>query len=101
MKTLSRLFWGLLAVLVFCFALLAVNQTEVSLEFLSWRTPEVSVFWWLLATFLAGASVSAVGFALGSLRLRLRQRTINKELDAARRELEKLRAPSEAMAHET
>lgn len=91
MKTLARLFWAALAVLLFCFALLAVNQTQVALRFLDWQTPEVSVFWWLLLAFLLGATVAALGFGLASLRMRLRQRTLNKELDATRRELERLR----------
>lgn|SRR5690606_1608423 len=91
MKTLARLFWAALAVVLFCFALLAVNQTQVALRFLEWQTPEVSVFWWLLLAFLLGLFVAALGFGLASLRMRLRQRALNKELDAARRELERLR----------
>jgi lipopolysaccharide assembly protein A len=91
MKALGRLFWAALAVVLFCFALLAVNQSQVTLRFLVWQTPEVSVFWWLLLAFLLGATISALGFGLGSLRLRMRQRALNKELDASKRELEKLR----------
>ncbi|HEX7034731.1 MAG TPA: LapA family protein [Pseudomonadales bacterium] len=91
MKTLARLFWVALAVVLFCFALLAVNQTQVALRFLEWQTPEVSVFWWLLLAFLLGVIVAALGFGLASLRMRLRQRALNKELDASRRELERLR----------
>lgn len=91
MKALGRLFWAALAILLFCFALLAVNQSQVTLRFLSWQTPEVSVFWWLLSAFLLGVTVTALGCGLASLRLRMRQRSLNKELDAARRELEKLR----------
>ena len=91
MKALGRLVWAALAVVLFCFALLAVNQSQVALRFLAWQTAEVSVFWWLLLAFLLGATVSALGFGLASLRLRMRQRTLNKELDASKRELEKLR----------
>jgi len=91
MKTLARLFWAALAIVLFCFALLAVNQTQVALRFLDWQTPEVSVFWWLLLAFLLGLVVAALGFGLASLRMRLRQRALNKELDASRRELERLR----------
>lgn len=91
MRLLGKLFWVALAVVVFCFALLAVNQSQVSLRFLAWQTPEVSVFWWLLAAFLLGAAVSALGFGVSSLRMRMRQRALNKELDTSRRELEKLR----------
>ena len=85
MKTLARLFWAALAIVLFCFALLAVNQAQVALRFLDWQTPEVSVFWWLLLAFLLGLVVAALGFGLAS------QRALNKELDASRRELERLR----------
>lgn len=91
MKALLRLFWTLLALLVFCFALLAVNQTAVALRFLSWQTPQLSVFWWLLAAFLLGALISAAGFGVVSLRLRLRQRSLGRELAASQGELQKLR----------
>ncbi len=84
----------MLAVLVFCFALLAVNQSQVTLTFLNWHTPELSVFWWLVAAFLLGALVSAIGFGLASMRLRLRQRSLTRQLDVARRELEKRSQPS-------
>lgn len=91
MRALAKLFWTAVAILLFCFALLAVNQGQVALRFLSWETPEVSVFWWLLLAFFLGAAVSAIGFSLATIRLRLRQRTLDKQLRASRGELEKLR----------
>jgi uncharacterized membrane protein YciS (DUF1049 family) len=91
MRALAKLFWVGLAILFFCFALLAVNQSQVTLRFLSWETPEVSVFWWLLLAFFLGAGVSGVGFGLVTLRLRLRQRAADRELEASRQELDKLR----------
>ncbi len=92
MKFLIRMCWVLLAVALFCFALLAVNQDQVTLRFLSWQTPEVSVFWWLLAAFLLGLILGSVAVGLGSLRLRLKQRSLGRELQASRGELQKLRA---------
>lgn len=92
MKFLIRLCWVLLGVMLFCFALLAVNQTQVALRFLSWQTPEVSVFWWLLAAFVTGLLAGALGVGLSSLRLRLRQRSLGRELQASKGELQKLRA---------
>ena len=91
MRALAKLFWAGFAILVFCFALLAVNQSQVTLRFLSWESPEVSVFWWLLLAFFLGAGVSAVGFGLVTTRLRMQRRAQQRELDAARQELEKLR----------
>jgi uncharacterized membrane protein YciS (DUF1049 family) len=91
MRALAKLFWAALAIVLFFFALLAVNQGQVALRFLSWETPELSVFWWLLVAFLLGALVTAAGFGLVTLRLRLRERRLGKELEASNRELEKLR----------
>ncbi|MEQ8859215.1 MAG: lipopolysaccharide assembly protein LapA domain-containing protein [Pseudomonadales bacterium] len=91
MRALAKLFWAVLAILLFCFALLAVNQGQVALRFLSWQTPEVSVFWWLLLAFFLGVAVSAIGFGLVTLRLRLRQRSLGKQLEASDRELKELR----------
>jgi uncharacterized integral membrane protein len=71
---LVRLFWVVFALLLFVFALLAVDQESVALRLLSWRTPEVSVFWWLLLAFTLGAVLSGIGFGLMSLRLRWRHR---------------------------
>lgn len=91
MKAVGKLFWAILAVFLFCFALLAVNQSQVALEFLVWRTPEISMFWWLLLAFLLGVLLSTFGFAVATMRTRMRQRALNKELDASRREIDKLR----------
>ena len=91
MRGLAKLFWAVLAILLFCFALLAVNQGQVALRFLSWETPEVSVFWWLLLAFFLGVAVTSAGFGLVTLRLRLRQRSLGKQLEAADRELKALR----------
>lgn len=91
MRALAKLFWGALAILLFCFALLAVNQGQVALRFLSWESPELSVFWWLLLAFFLGALVAAAGFSLVTMRLRLRQRNLDRELESSNRELEKLR----------
>ncbi|NBC22210.1 MAG: DUF1049 domain-containing protein, partial [Gammaproteobacteria bacterium] len=64
MRALAKLFWAALAIVLFFFALLAVNQGQVALRFLSWETPELSVFWWLLVAFFLGALVTAAGFGL-------------------------------------
>lgn len=91
MTFLTRLLWALIALALFCFALLAVNQSQIALRFLNWQTPELSVFWWLLAAFVLGILLASLGCMLVSVRARLRQRQLRKELEAAQRELEKLR----------
>ncbi|MFU8813950.1 MAG: lipopolysaccharide assembly protein LapA domain-containing protein [Pseudomonadales bacterium] len=94
MNAIRKLLWAVLAIAVFGFALLAVNQGQIALRFLRWETPEVSVFWWLLAAFLLGAGFTAIGCGITSMRLRVRQRSLNKQLDESRRQLELTRSQS-------
>jgi hypothetical protein len=70
LNVLVRLFWIVFALLFFLFALLAVDQEVVALRLLSWRSPELSVFWWLLLAFSLGVVLSSIGFGLMTLRLR-------------------------------
>jgi uncharacterized membrane protein YciS (DUF1049 family) len=84
---LGRLFWVVLAILVFLFAVLAVNQDPVILRFVTWQSPELSVFWWLLGAFLAGLGVGVIGIAWSTVRLRLRNRRLGKALKQAEQAL--------------
>lgn len=88
----SRLLWASAAIVLFVFALLAVNQNRIALRFLNWETPEVSVFWWLLAAFLLGVLCASLGYCVAALRSRMRQRALNRQLDESRRELQKYRS---------
>ena len=61
MKLMGSIFWISLCVLAFLVAAIAVNQEEVSLSFLYWRTPfELSLFWWLFGVFLAGTLYGSI-----------------------------------------
>jgi len=91
MSWLGRLFWAVLALLVFLFSALAVNQDEIALQFVTWRTPEISMFWWLLAAFVLGLTLGLVGVAWSTARLSLRNRSLTKRLGAAEAELGKAR----------
>jgi len=84
---LGRLFWATLAVFVFLLAALAVNQDKIALQFVPWRTPEWSVFWWLLLAFLLGLLLGLLGILWSTARLSLRNRRIGKQLNDAQREL--------------
>jgi uncharacterized membrane protein YciS (DUF1049 family) len=90
MNWLGRLFWALLALVVFLFAALAVNQEQIALQFVTWHTPEVSVFWWLLAAFSAGLLIGLIGVAWSTTRLSIKNRGLNKRLTKTERELNKL-----------
>ena len=77
MARIWRLLAGLAAIALFLFALIAVNQEEVSIRFLAWRTPEWSLFWWLLIAFAAGVAVGALALLPARIRSTLRQRRAN------------------------
>ena len=77
MARIWRLLAGLAAIALFLFALIAVNQEEVSIRFLAWRTPEWSLFWWLLIAFSAGVAVGALALLPARIRGAIRQRRAN------------------------
>ena len=91
MSWLGKLFWAVLALLVFLFAALAVNQDQIALQFVTWRTPQWSVFWWLLLAFSLGLLVGLIGLLWSTARLSLRNRRLSKRLASAEQELGKLR----------
>jgi uncharacterized membrane protein YciS (DUF1049 family) len=88
---LAKLFWAVLAILVFLLAALAVNQEPVALHFLKWQTPEWSVFWWLLAAFGLGLLMGLFGITVLTTRLSLRNRKLTRQLGHAEQELHKVR----------
>ena len=91
MSWLARLFWAVLAIILFFLAALAVNQDPVSLKFLTWQTPEWSVFWWLLAAFLLGLLLGLLGITVLMTKQSLRNRKLTKQLGNAEQELHKVR----------
>ena len=91
MSWLARVFWAVLAIIVFFLAMLAVNQDPVVLHFLNWQTPEWSVFWWLLAAFLLGLLLGLLGITVLTTRLSLKNRKLAKQLGQAEQELYKVR----------
>ena len=91
MSWLARVFWALLAILLFFLAALAVNQEPVVLRFLNWQTPSISVFWWLLAAFGAGLLIGLLGITVLTTRLSLKNRKLEKQLGNAEQDLHKVR----------
>jgi uncharacterized integral membrane protein len=93
---MSWLWKVLLAALFLGVALLGLlammdNDTQVSLRFLDWSTPALSIYWWLLAALLIGASLGWTASAAGSVRTRLAKRQMRRELARSRSEVERLR----------
>lgn len=94
MSWLSRLFWVSLAVVFFFLAALAVNQEPVVLHFLTWQTPSISVFWWLLAAFGLGLLLGLLAITVLTTRLSLRNRKLSRQLGQAEQELHRVRSLS-------
>ena len=78
---------ALVAIALFLFAVIAVNQEQVSIRFLGWRTPELSLYWWLLTAFLAGTAVGVAALLPARAKGALRVRRLRKELDEAKRQV--------------
>jgi len=94
MTFLARIAWFLVGLVVFSFAVLAVNQDQAALRFLVWQTPAVSLFWWLLLAFVTGLVVGGTTVGLLSLKHRLRARTLARQLALAQQELTRLKPPT-------
>lgn len=92
MRWIFRLILGLILLSVIAFGFLAVNQQQVSLEFLKWRTPEMDLFWFLLIALVAGIFVGwgLAGYSMFSLKLA--ERRERKQKLQAQTELEALKA---------
>ena len=91
MAWLLRLLVALLALLAFLLAALAVNQQEITLQFLRWQTPTLSVFCWLLGAFGGGLLLGLLGITVVSARARLHNRSLAKRLAQAETELRQVR----------
>ena len=88
---LRRALVVLAALVLFLLAVVAVNQEQISLKFLAWQSPPLSLFWWLLIALLLGLALGLVA-ALGmSAKRSMRSRRLHRELHAANAELQRLR----------
>ena len=96
MTWLRRSLAVLAALVLFLFAVVAVNQEQISLKFLAWQTPALSVFWWLLGALLLGLLLASAAFAGMNAKRSLRNRRLRKELQAANEELERLREQTDS-----
>lgn len=92
MASLRWLAFIIFAIVVLVFGMLAVNQDSVSLRLLDWQTPQISVFFWLLAAFALGLSAGIVGMMLSGVKHRLERRKLNKTLETRNKEIAALKA---------
>ncbi len=98
MTWLRRALAVLLALVLFLFAVVAVNQDQISLRFLAWQTPAVSVFWWLLISLLLGLLLGLAAAAGVIARRSLRNRRLSRQLQSAHEELQRLQEQAPATA---
>ncbi len=96
MGMLRWLALAILMVVVLLFGMLAVNQEAVALRLLDWETPQISVFFWLLAAFCLGLSAGVVGITLSGVRHRLECRKLRKQLAGKDKELAALKSAASA-----
>jgi len=96
MRWIFRLILGLIILSVIAFGLLAVNQQQVSLEFLKWRTPEMDLFWYLLITLVFGILIGWVLAGYSMFSLKLAERRERKQKLQAQTELDALKAATPA-----
>ena len=91
MTWLRRALVVLLALVLFLFAVVAVNQEQISLKFLAWHTPALSVFWWLLTALLLGLLLGLAAAVGMTAKRSIQNRRLAKELRGANEELQRLR----------
>ena len=94
MAPLKWLAFAIFAIVALVFGMLAVNQESVALRLLDWQTPEVSVFFWLLAAFALGLSAGVVGMMLSGMRHGLERRRLNKLIAQRDKEISSLKSVS-------
>ena len=94
MNAIRKLLFVIAVLIVMVLAAVAVNQEPVSLGFLIWNTPAVSVFWWLMIAFLLGVVMGFVLSFFTSFKMRLERRRLRKSVDDQASELQRLRTLS-------
>ena len=92
MRWIFRLVLGVILLSVIAFGTLAVNQQPVSLKFMKWETPEMDLFWYLLATLLCGIFIGWLLAGYSMFSLKLSERRERKQKLQAQTELDSLKA---------
>ncbi len=96
MRWVFRLVLGVILLSVIAFGTLAVNQQPVSLKFMKWETPEMDLFWYLLATLLFGIVIGWLLAGYSMFSLKLAERRERKQKLQAQTELDALKVKAQA-----
>jgi uncharacterized membrane protein YciS (DUF1049 family) len=89
MRQISRWLTTIAFILVAVISVLAVidNRGRVALHFLGWATPELSIYWWLVAAFSIGVAVGWISAGVRVLRAVSGNRRLRRDLDRSQTEL--------------
>ena len=82
MTWLRRLVLGVsfLVVLLLGALVFIDNSSAVALRFLDWQTPALSLYWWLLGTFVVGVAVGWLVSMVTVVRAKSSERKVRREL---------------------
>ncbi|HAK53494.1 MAG TPA: hypothetical protein DCM54_16565 [Gammaproteobacteria bacterium] len=94
MNLVKKWLFRVVLFIIFLVALVAAseNSTEVSLNFLDYRTPEWPVSWWVLTAFVIGLGFGSLLNLFSNTRLRLRHRSAEKKIAATNQQLDHIKA---------
>ena len=92
MRWISRLILGIVLLSLIAFGMLAVNQQPVKLQFLKYSTPEMDLFFYLLATLVLGIFIGWLLAGYSMFSLKLAERRERKQKLQAITELEALKS---------
>lgn len=70
------------------------NRGLVALRFLGWSTPELSIYWWLVAAFVLGVCVGWLGAGVRMVRASAGHRRLRRDLSLREAELARIRNKS-------
>ena len=93
MRRLSRWISTTAFIVVAVISVLAVidNRDLVALRFLGWSTPELSIYWWLVAAFVLGLGSGWLGASVRVIRARAGNRRLQRDLSLRETELARIK----------
>ena len=93
MARFRKLILTLFIILLLLFALVFSlnNQTTVSIDFLTYKTPELSLAFWLIGTLLVGALLGMIVGSAASYRAGRSRKQLERKLEHSQKALERQR----------
>ena len=97
MAWLQKVIIGLVVIFLILAALVFSlnNQVSVSLNFLFFETAAYGIAFWLILAFVVGGVIGMLLTSLAMIRISVSKRHVQKKLDQAEKQLERLRLESD------